>query len=110
LDLILQGKDQETIAHSFRESGEFSYLSPDDKSDSAEGSDTRKGKRFSRGVKSAAFLRDALQSVVRCSICEAPLHKNSIQFDHATRRREGGAAVLANAKPSHPFCNSTFKH
>jgi hypothetical protein len=106
----LQGKEQEAILHSFRESVVFSYLSPDDKNANNEVSEARKGKKFSRSVKTAAFLRDALQGVVRCSICEAPLHRNAMQFDHSTRRRDGGAAVVANAKPSHPFCNSTFKH
>src|SRR5262249_30130309 len=111
LELLWENYDQEAIINSLKANAEFAYLSPlDDKSDNGEGLNLKKGKKFSRGVKSAAFLRDALQGVARCSICEAALHKNSIQIDHVERRRDGGAAVLANAKPSHPFCNSTVKH
>jgi hypothetical protein len=111
LELLWQKNDQEAIIDALKARTEFVYLSPlDDKSANDEGVNLKKGKKFSRGVKSAAFLRDALQGVARCSICESPLHKNSIQIDHVERKSDGGAAVLANAKPAHPFCNSTVKH
>jgi hypothetical protein len=70
---------------------------------------TPPGRRFDRATKSAAFLREALANPVRCAICGAMVHMNSIHVDHIDRRREGGAANLENAQLSHPYCNSTYK-
>jgi hypothetical protein len=64
---------------------------------------------FSRGVKTAAFFEEALPGAVRCSICRALLHRNSMHVDHIERRRDQGSNDLENAAVSHPYCNSTGK-
>jgi hypothetical protein len=65
---------------------------------------------FSRGVKTAAFFEEALPGGVRCSICNALVHKNSMHIDHVKRKRDGGGHNLENAAVAHPFCDSTVKN
>lgn len=68
---------------------------------------SRKG--ASRETKSAAFIRIALENPVRCHICDAAIHSNSVSFDHLQRREDGGDNQESNIRPSHPYCNSGFK-
>jgi HNH endonuclease/Protein of unknown function DUF262 len=85
----------------------FAFLTvstaPDDEARS-----TRTG--FSRGVKTAAFFDEALPGAVRCSICGAFAHRNSMHVDHIERIRDGGKNTLENAAVAHPYCNSTVKN
>ena len=87
----------------------FGYLTPyteieDESSEPA-------GKRFSRKVKAAAFIQEAFKGVSRCSICNAALHVNSIQIDHAMRKRDGGSSRLpVPHRPSQRYCNSGVKN
>ncbi|GAA0861913.1 hypothetical protein GCM10009115_06450 [Sphingopyxis soli] len=67
-------------------------------------------KGASHESKSAAFIREAMANPVRCPICQAAVHSNSITFDHLQRRREGGNNDGANLAPAHPFCNSGVKN
>jgi hypothetical protein len=69
----------------------------------------RSARGASRETKSAAFIREALANPVRCSICKGIIHKNSISWDHVTRRSEGGDNQSDNISPTHPFCNTGFK-
>lgn len=62
---------------------------------------------FTREMKGAAFLRDALPSAPRCPTCGGMLHKNGMQVGHQTAKRDGGKAVLSNSMMQHPFCNTT---
>jgi 5-methylcytosine-specific restriction endonuclease McrA len=57
-------------------------------------------------VKTAAFFAAALPHGARCWICGALIHKNSVNFDHAIARRDKGPTETANARVSHPYCNS----
>ena len=63
----------------------------------------------SRESKSAAFIRTALENPIRCDICKAPIHSNSVTFDHVIRIKDGGDNQSDNLRPSHPYCNSGFK-
>ncbi|MFJ7353555.1 DUF262 domain-containing protein [Phyllobacterium sp. NPDC097923] len=63
---------------------------------------------FSRDVKGAAYLRDALPSAPRCPSCGGAMHRNGMQIGHKNARRDGGTGELANAMMQHPFCNSTM--
>lgn len=67
-----------------------------------------KGKKFTRDVKGAAFLRDALPSAHKCASCKGLLHRNGMQTGHDEHRRDGGSGRVSNAKMQHPFCNSTM--
>lgn len=96
-----QASDQ--IKTHLRNDKDFSFLAPD--SDYVE----EHPSRFSREVKSAAFLREALKNAVRCKICNGLLHFNSIHVDHIVRKEDGGLGILNNAQLAHPFCNTTIK-
>lgn len=67
---------------------------------------TKDKKHFSSGTKTAAFFAAALPHGTRCKICHSLVHKNSVQFDHIVRVREGGNSDMSNAQVSHPYCNS----
>jgi Protein of unknown function DUF262/HNH endonuclease len=67
----------------------------------------RKG--FSTDVKSAVFLKDALENAVRCRICDCHVHPNAMHIDHVEAQREGGTGSLSNAQLAHPYCDSTYK-
>jgi hypothetical protein len=68
-----------------------------------------KRKGFSTDVKSAAFLKDALDNAVRCKICDCHIHPNAMTVDHTEAKRDGGTGSLDNAQLAHPYCNSTYK-
>jgi|SRR5215213_778367 len=66
---------------------------------------------FKTSVKSAAFLRAALEAPrERCAICHARLHVNSISLDHIVRKADGGIGTLDNSQLAHPYCDSTLKN
>lgn len=64
---------------------------------------------FSSATKSATFISELKNSGVRCGVCEALVHRNSIQTDHIVPKNAGGSGGFFNAQISHPYCNSTFK-
>ncbi len=63
-----------------------------------------------RERKSSAFIREALETRIRCKICGARLHENAMQVDHIIREEDGGLGNEENAQLTHPFCNSTIKN
>ncbi|PSJ59299.1 GmrSD restriction endonuclease domain-containing protein [Pseudaminobacter soli (ex Li et al. 2025)] len=65
---------------------------------------------FSREVKGAAYIRDALPSAPKCPTCGGMMHRNAMQVGHKRARRDGGTGDLANAFMQHPFCNSTVEN
>ncbi|WP_294736589.1 DUF262 domain-containing protein [uncultured Flavobacterium sp.] len=67
-------------------------------------------KDFSDETKSAAFIIEALNNAVRCRICNARMHTNSITVDHIQRKEDGGVGNFKNAQLAHPYCNSTYKN
>jgi hypothetical protein len=66
-------------------------------------------KDFTTERKSAVFLTEALKTSVRCGICKARLHRNSINFEHVSDKKHGGFGSEDNAALTHPYCNSTYK-
>lgn len=65
---------------------------------------------FSDETKSSVFITEALNNALRCKICNARIHTNSISFDHKQRKEDGGIGDIENAQLSHPFCNSAIKN
>ena len=65
---------------------------------------------FSRDIKGAAYLRDALPSAPKCPTCGGMMHRNAMQVGHQQARRDGGSGDLSNAFMQHPFCNSTVQN
>ena len=71
----------------------------------------RKSRRdFSSDAKSAVFLKAALETPLRCSLCGGLIHYNSITIDHIKRRKDGGLGIRDNGQIPHPYCNTTYKN
>jgi hypothetical protein len=66
--------------------------------------------RFSEETKSAAFIALALDSALKCPICNGYLDPaKSVSYDHITRRRDGGTGELDNVQLVHPYCNQSMR-
>lgn len=65
---------------------------------------------FNSERKSAVFIKDAIDSAVKCKICGGNLHINSITIDHIDRKQDGGVGSIENGQVAHPYCNSTYKN
>ena len=100
------GKSAEELLEEFAADRNFAVLTLPRTSEE-EGSTA--GKPFSSGTKTAAFFANALRTGTRCAICDALVHKNSMQFDHIERKSDGGHSRAENAQVAHPYCNSTYK-
>ncbi|MEQ8281960.1 MAG: DUF262 domain-containing protein [Parvibaculum sp.] len=103
-DLLRDGKSNQEVLSALAASSDFSFLTPGVPiAESA-------GAGFSKSVKSATFLKDAISGAPRCKICGCLLHYNSIHVDHIVRKQDGGLGVASNAQLAHPYCNSTYKN
>lgn len=102
-----KGKSPDEVYEALAGSDEFSFLfsgAPD-----LDGASAEPGRKFTREVKGAAFLREALPSAPKCPTCGGILHRNGMHTGHQRHRREGGSGELSNAMMQHPFCNSTVE-
>jgi hypothetical protein len=106
---LVDGRDLDDIQAQFSQDHSFAFLTAPRPSDHRPES-TEERKSFNRGTKTAAYFEAALPGGVRCRLCGALIHKNSLQIDHIVEKREGGAADMSNAQVSHPFCNSIKDH
>jgi len=65
------------------------------------------GQEFTEEIKSAAFLRGALASAIKCPICDSYLEPSrSVTYDHRKDKKDGGNGSLENCDLAHPYCNS----
>ena len=104
LVLLREGNTGKEIVDELATEKDFSFLVPDEKIAETGGA------RFSKEVKSATFIKEAISGAPRCRICKSLLHYNSISIDHIVRKQDGGLGIEANAQLSHPYCNTTFKN
>ncbi len=104
IEKLEEGKDIDSTINEIIKDSKFKYLTQLQYEAEPQGQD------FSRETKSAAFIREALASALRCGICNGYIHKNSISIDHITRKQDGGIGSLENAQLTHPYCNTTFKN
>lgn len=69
------------------------------------------GDHFSDDAKSEAFIRAALNSALKCPICQGYLDpEKSVSYDHEVRVREGGTGGANNCALTHPYCNQSVKN
>ncbi len=104
IEKLLDGKSVDEVISEIIKEKKFSYLTQP--TETFEQTD----QEFSRETKSAAFIREALKSALRCKICGGYIHKNSISIDHITRIEDGGSGSIENAQLTHPYCNTTIKN
>ena len=68
-------------------------------------------KKFSNDAKSHAFIQTALESSVKCPICNGYMDTvKSVSYDHMQRAEDGGAANAKNLHLTHPYCNQSVKN
>ena len=96
---------EQELLNSLKDNLEFSYLRPEETE-----LDFTGNKDFTPAVKSATFIKEALNSAVRCKLCNGYIHVNSMTFDHKDRKQDGGLGNIGNAQLAHPFCNSGIKN
>lgn len=66
--------------------------------------------KFSDETKSAAYIRQKLDSELRCPICHGYIDSaKSVSYDHIIRIAEGGHGTDENCQLVHPFCNQSIK-
>ena len=69
------------------------------------------GKSFSDTAKSTILIREALQSAIRCPICQGLIEPSmSVSYDHIMRKQDGGSSDDSNGQICHPYCNTGFKN
>lgn len=67
-------------------------------------------KKFSNDTKSQVFIRTALATAVKCSVCNGYLDTaKSISYDHIEPVRDGGYGSFMNLQLIHPYCNQSIK-
>ncbi|WP_205793640.1 HNH endonuclease [Methanosarcina sp. MSH10X1] len=102
---ILEGKTENEIIDEIIKDSEFKYLKKEiEKETESEEID------FANSKKSAIFIKEALNSCLKCKICNGYIHRNSISIDHNIRKRDGGMGSIENGQLTHPYCNSTIKN
>jgi len=75
------------------------------------GTTAESGGKFSDDTKSAAFIRMALKSAMKCPVCDGYLDaQKSISYDHKTERAAGGIGSEGNCQLTHPYCNQAVKN
>jgi len=65
---------------------------------------------FSKETKSEIFLKNSLDSAIKCPICKGYIDPNkSLSYDHIQRISDGGDGRQDNGQMTHPYCNSAIK-
>jgi hypothetical protein len=67
------------------------------------------GRNFSRETSNAIYLREAMASELRCSICGARIVARKTTVDHKIRIEDGGMGSPDNGGLTHPYCNDGYK-
>jgi hypothetical protein len=75
-----------------------------------DGTAIQSGKLFSDETKSMAYIRKAIASAQKCTVCAGLLdtHK-SVSYDHITPVSAGGTGDVENLDMLHPYCNTGLK-
>lgn len=75
------------------------------------GSATEESVKFTDDQKSKIFIYSALQSHLKCTICNGYLDPSkSVSYDHILRVSEGGKGSADNGQLTHPYCNQSIKN
>lgn len=67
--------------------------------------------KISDETKSKVFISVALNSALKCPICDGYLDiEKSVSYDHIERVSEGGSGEADNCQLTHPYCNQSVKN
>jgi hypothetical protein len=70
---------------------------------------TQQAKKFSRAVKQMSVITEVLAQASVCQLCNARIDLKAMHIDHIKEREKGGLGTADNARPLHPYCDSTYK-
>lgn len=104
-ELLRNSNDKELSVKNVLQKDVFKFIKVNDSEDY-----TVTSKDFSDETKSSVFITEALEQALRCKICNARIHTNSISFDHKERKEDGGLGGADNAQLTHHYCNSAIKN
>ena len=66
---------------------------------------------FTDESKSAIFVRQSIETAMKCPICRGLLDPSkSVSYDHIKRVRDGGTGEVENGQLVHPYCNTGVKN
>lgn len=104
MEMLLGSLDGRQITDGLRKDPLLSFLSAIEPEDAP--SETLHSGSFSRDTKSAAYIREALATPLRCALCGGRMQSKSISIDHIHDIKHGGSSASRNAQLTHPYCNS----
>jgi hypothetical protein len=70
--------------------------------------ENRPRRKFSKDTRSAVYLKQAVESPLRCAICRARM-RPPLSSDHIKRLEDGGMGTSDNLQFTHFFCNTGYK-
>jgi hypothetical protein len=102
LNCFISGiKDDAKILAEIKKEPKLSYIATDE---TALKRNYNKG--FTKGARSAVYLKEALEKALTCPRCNARKHKNAMVLDHIQGKATGGVGDPENGQYVHPYCNS----
>lgn len=104
LEILNTGKEIDESVKLVANYEDFKYLSFSQDKEEVTSAD------FTRERKSAIFIKEVIESALKCKICKGLIHVNSMTFDHILRKQNGGLGRVDNGQITHPYCNSTYKN
>ena len=69
--------------------------------------DQKYRQKFSRDAKSSTYLTLAIDSPIRCAVCNARMHSRSMSADHGLKQELGGQGNPENLRWTHFYCNNS---
>lgn len=99
---FLEGKLADEISATLSRDAAFDFFSFESSEISLFGADDGS---FSRDIKGATYIKDALPTAPKCPTCSGLMHVNGMQVGHIKARRNGGLGDIDNGFMQHPFCN-----
>jgi hypothetical protein len=103
LDFLWSGNSHESIELALSENEKYSRLMKEKPILS------KKPKKMSKGVKQYVVIAEALAQASICQLCGARIDLKAMHIDHIKDRSKGGVGSGENARPLHPYCDSTYK-
>ena len=104
LKLIADGQSVDSLVGELRKKQGYSYLQPEESP-----YDGVVPTRYSTQVKAGLVMKQLLETAPRCHICGGVVPTQAISVDHKKRKSDGGLSSVANARLTHPYCNTGYK-
>lgn len=105
INRLLEKKSPEQVTEELKQTPDYAFLI--EEQENVQPMFALEGGSFTRDIKGAAYIAEALPTAPKCSVCRGLIHRNGMQTAHIVAKRAGGRALASNATMQHPLCNST---